>query len=88
MCVKRCKLTFWVFVPLLSFSFLTNRSLAAPGFTYTGPLKTARIDDTATLLNSGRVLITGGQRNNTYLKNCEFYDPVTGGFTVTGTIET
>lgn len=47
---------------------------------------TARSTFTMTLLPSGKVLITGGQQNGTYLANCELYDPVAGTWANTGSL--
>ena len=57
-------------------------------FSLTGSLNDARYDHTATLLPSGKVLITGGfstQRLDT-LASAELYDPATGVFTRTGSM--
>jgi hypothetical protein len=40
-----------------------------------GPLNIPRAGHTATLLNSGKVLVVGGQNGSTYLSSCELYDP-------------
>lgn len=61
-------------------------------------MKTGRWLHTATLLNDGRVLIVGGRDNNcgstcpptSYyaLSSAEIYDPATGSFTLTGSLNT
>jgi len=43
----------------------------------TGSMSTARTNHTMTLLNSGKVLVTGGQ-NGSYISSAEIYDPATG----------
>ena len=65
-----------------------DTALAQQGtFVPTGSLNTARTQHTATLLNSGTVLIVGGADNsNTSLATAELYDPVTGTFTPAGSM--
>lgn len=51
-------------------------------FTATGSLTTARVDHTATLLNSGKILVCGGlDSSGNALSSCELYNPTTGIFT-------
>jgi hypothetical protein len=61
-------------------------------FTPTGSMNTARHSHTATLLNNGSVLITGGYDVGTSppnpLASTELYDPTTGTFTPTGSLNT
>src|ERR1700675_1180978 len=52
----------------------------------TGNLATARIFNSATLLNTGKVLIAGGSTGNSVLTSAELYDPATGTFTTTGSM--
>jgi hypothetical protein len=51
-------------------------------FTATGSLATARVDHTATLLTSGKVLVCGGlDSSGNALSSCELYNPASGVFT-------
>ena len=68
---------------------LTSAELYNPAtgtFSTTGSLNTGRYGHSATLLNSGKVLIAGGTNNSTALSSAELYDPMTGTFTVTGSL--
>jgi len=58
-------------------------------FTTTSHLMTAaRFGFTATLLNSGKVLLTGGANSGGVLNSAELYDPATDTFTATGNLNT
>ena len=53
-----------------------------PGFIQTGSMTNGRLEATATVLNSGLVLIAGGVGvSGTSLTSAELYDPATGAFT-------
>jgi hypothetical protein len=54
------------------------------GFKVTGSMTTGRALHTATLLSTGKVLITGGQGNDANPVTAELYDPTTGTFSATG----
>jgi len=61
---------------------------------FTGSMKEARRDASATLLKDGRVLIVGGIQSGdpgeggggVLMKSAELYDPATGTFTLTGSM--
>ena len=61
-------------------------------FAVTGSLNTARESHTATLLDNGMVLLAGGNNNSNNssgsLASAELYDPTTGTFTRTGSLNT
>lgn len=59
-------------------------------FTNTGSLNTARRFHTATLLNSGKVLVAAGSTTGSYqfLDTTEIYDPITGAWNLTGQLNT
>ena len=57
-----------------------------PGFVLTGSLNNAREYHTATVLNSGMVLITGGENSNGVLASAELYNSATGSFAPTGSL--
>ena len=66
---------------------------ASGTFAFTGDLKTARTAHTATLLNNGKVLIVGGWDSNgnqiaSDAAGSELYDPTTGTFVSTGSLNT
>ena len=64
-------------------------TITAHGFTATGSMSAARSEHTATLLQDGRVLVTGGLgSNNAVLATAELFDPTSGTFTSTGSMET
>jgi Galactose oxidase, central domain len=54
-----------------------------------GSMETPRQSHLATILNNGKVLVTGGAASSTgSLATAELYDPNTNSFTATGTMET
>ena len=82
-----------IFVLTGSFAIALVASKAAPAspqsgtFTLTGSLNTARYDHTATLLQNGEVLVTGGLGANfTVLASAEVYNPTNGKWNVTGSM--
>ncbi len=64
----------------------TTLNVPRDSFVYTGSLKTARVEHTATLLNNGMVLMAGGYNDSGssyYLAGAELYNPATGTFAYT-----
>ena len=64
-----------------------------PSWIATGNLNIPRYGHTATLLRNGKVLVVGGWNGNfnsvpNFLNSAELYDPVTGAWTVTGSLNT
>ena len=77
----------------IAFLFLLaiSSNVRAGGFVTTGLMTEARAEHQAVLLNDGRVLIIGGgtPANGTYYygdASAELYDPSTGIFTATGSM--
>jgi hypothetical protein len=68
-----------------------TRTPSGSHFVLTGAMKTLRDDNAATLLQNGRVLITGGYTCGTVgpcpiIASAELYDPATGKFSLTGSM--
>src|SRR5258705_3647625 len=57
-------------------------------FDNTGSLNTARDNHTATLLPNGKVLVAGGFNSGGTLTSAELYDPASGSWTATGSLNT
>src|SRR5437899_167067 len=58
-------------------------------FDNTGSLSTARYGHTATLLPNGKVLVAGGGGSSGYnITSAELYDPATGSWSATGSLNT
>src|SRR5438552_7746577 len=81
-----------VMLLLLSFSagLASMQPCAATPFEweYTGSLNTARFHHTATLLPDGTVLVAGGEHRSIPLPSAELYDPATGTWSDTGSLNT
>ena len=56
--------------------YFTNSEAMAQGWAATGPMPSIRRLHAATMLPSGRVLITGGQEYGGYVTSTALYDPV------------
>ena len=56
-------------------------------WTATGSMATSRVDQSATLLGNGQVLVAGGlSSNGSVLSSAELYNPATGTWTATGSM--
>ena len=73
---------------LILFFSLSCGAKADEDFVYTGSMSTARNSHTATLLPNGRVLVAGGYGpdGTTAISSAELYDPDTGTWTNTGSL--
>jgi hypothetical protein len=80
-------LAFGLFV---SFRMLSSSASPHSGaWVATGSMSTARANFTATLLHSGKVLVTGGRdAAGNSLSSAELYDPSTGTWSATGSMST
>ena len=66
-----------------------NIQIFANGFVATGSMAIARVTATATLLNTGKVLVAGGiDPTGKALASSELFDPATGSFSETGGMAT
>jgi N-acetylneuraminic acid mutarotase len=59
-----------------------------PGFSATGSLAIARHHHTATLLQTGKVLVAGGANLGGTIASAELFDPATGTWSAAGTLAT
>ncbi len=84
--LKRLAFSAFTFIVLASASF----TAMAQTWSGTGSLSADRYTHTATLLASGKVLVSGGYTTNGYtaLSSCELYDPSTGTWSSTGSMAT
>ena len=72
------------------FSLTTGADNALAGWIWeaTGSLNRQRLNHTATLLQNGRVLVTGGSNDFGGLPSAELYNPPSGTWTATGSLNT
>ena len=66
----------------------TNSMAFADGFSAVAPMHQARFGHTATLLQDGKVLVTGGGTISDLLATSELYDPVSNSWSSTGSLKT
>ena len=62
--------------------------MQAQSWSFTGSMQQTRIYPTATLLQNGEVLIVGGYHRGSIVALAELYNPTTGTFTTTGSLNT
>jgi len=78
------------FTPLALVWCIVVSLLSSPAwgqsFSVTGSLINARENQTATLLPNGKVLVAGGDYDNSAIASAELYDPATGNWTATGSL--
>ena len=77
-CMFCIALFLWLLMPL--------NNAEGGGFSATGSMTTERDSHTATLLSTGKTLITGGYGYEGSLSSAELYDPVTETFNTTGSM--
>src|ERR1700739_4558103 len=72
--------------------FVTSLQVRANTWSFTGSMQQARMYFTATLLDNGQVLVVGGTYRGTFvqygLTSAELYNPATGTFSTTGSLNT
>jgi uncharacterized protein (TIGR03437 family) len=75
---------------VLVFTIQQGPAPGSAGFTATGSMTVARNLPTATMLNTGKVLVSGADVNGglAVLASAELYDPATGTFSATGSMIT
>ncbi len=65
---------------------VTGLPACATGWTSAGSMASARAEHSATLLNNGRVLVSGGYSGSVYLSTAEVYDPASSTWSATGSM--
>ncbi len=85
-----CTLLFAGLFAIASIATTAMPALAGNGsFSTTGSMNVARYGHTATLLQNGEVLVTGGfNYTDGFLTSAELYDPAKGKWTLTGSLST
>lgn len=73
-----------VLIVLAIFALDLAKPALAASWTTNGPMAAPRFGQTATLLQNGMVLVTGGISSGTSTNGAELYDPSTGKWTITG----
>lgn len=90
-CLLSILITLWITgcgVDSKSASSMISDVTPTSNFTLTGNMKSARFNQTATLLTNGQVLVVGGltSKQNTSLTTAEIFDPTSATFTPTGSL--
>src|ERR1039458_7660336 len=73
---------------VLALNLSITQQAKGASFLTTGPMGSARALHTATLLPSGKVLVTAGAGNNILYSSVELYDPATANWSATGPLST
>lgn len=88
--MKKTYVSGWLVVCLVLFAL--SLQVQAQSWSFTGSMEQARNYFTATLLNNGEVLVLGGSYRGTFvqygLTSAELYNPSTGTFSFTGSLNT
>jgi pimeloyl-ACP methyl ester carboxylesterase len=71
---------------LFALPVFANAQNSVNAFSSTGSMSVARNQPAATLLPTGKVLVTGGSDLITFKSSAELYDPTTGTFSLTGSM--
>jgi hypothetical protein len=75
-------------IGLIASTGITAFAQSSGTWTNTGNMKIARAGQTSTLLQTGEVLVTGGENATGFLASAELYNPSTGQWMVTGSMTT
>ena len=84
--MRKISVNIWLLLVALFLG--ANLKVQAQTWTLTGNMNAQRVQPTATLLNNGEVLVTGGRTGNGANPTAELYNPSTGTFSYTGSMNT
>ncbi len=72
--------------PFLKLFYVFQSRIFLLEWVHTGNLTYARFDHTASVLNNGKVLVTGGSNEGGHLNSAKLYDPSTTVWIITGNL--